>query len=544
MITKGIGLGVGNFFSFKRIDSTSNKAHQLISDGQQFPFAVHALEQTHGRGRTGKTWLSPKGGLYVTMVLSSELKCSKSLASLWAGALLARFFEEQFDLKARLKWPNDLLFGGQKLAGLLVETSIQGTVSGPVVLGIGININDKNFLPETAASLGFSYRPFFLENKVPRVRSWGDEELENMARDLWEFFQQNWLDHTDNSSVLALVNQYQFGPGTLWIKDQAEVDRYWAEKRLSEDGSLVLEKLGEKDCIETLSSATHSFQLAITQEKFPYFFLLIDQGNTRTKFAIYSNKTELKQLLATDNSDLNLLSLEHLVALIEKEIRAIIGENAEISLPKLLVTYMASVNMDGSKVLRKLFKDLGLALYEVPKIPVFYKRDKYNFSQLGIDRFLAIEGVLAISKHQSRHKKNALHVIVSFGSALTVDIVNFDGKHLGGYITLGIKMQAKALHEFTSLLPEILLSPLENNVSSMKQDILLGNSTENAIKFGIVTMMQLFIEGIIKNFEKKSEVLVWISGGDKELIEINNAKKNLDYIYLGILNIIFNGYGK
>jgi BirA family transcriptional regulator, biotin operon repressor / biotin---[acetyl-CoA-carboxylase] ligase len=112
---------------------------------------VAADRQTAGRGRRGHTWFSPPGaGLYVSVVLAPATARvdpvrATMLLTLAAGVAIAEGVEAATSLAADLKWPNDLLVGGRKLAGILAEG--HGEV---VVLGYGINVLETAFPPELA----------------------------------------------------------------------------------------------------------------------------------------------------------------------------------------------------------------------------------------------------------------------------------------------------------------------------------------------------------------------------------------------------------
>src|SRR4029453_12200030 len=93
--------------------------------------------QPGGRGREGRTWQSPKGGLYLSVLLRPASERG-SLIPLAAGVAVAEAVLE-FGVHAELKWPNDVLVSGRKLAGILAEASSSGSGVEWVVLGIGVN---------------------------------------------------------------------------------------------------------------------------------------------------------------------------------------------------------------------------------------------------------------------------------------------------------------------------------------------------------------------------------------------------------------------
>ncbi len=128
------------------IGSTSDRLKQLARAGAPEWTAVLAERQTGGRGREGRTWESPPGGLYLSVLLRPQ-KAPASLLPLAAGVAVAEALSA-FGVASELKWPNDVLASGRKLAGILAEASSSGAGVEWVVLGIGVNVAlDARSLP-------------------------------------------------------------------------------------------------------------------------------------------------------------------------------------------------------------------------------------------------------------------------------------------------------------------------------------------------------------------------------------------------------------
>src|SRR5579885_2761839 len=129
---------------FDRIDSTSDEAKRLAAAGAAEGTLVWALEQGAGRGRRGRSWVSPRGNLYLSLVLRPA-GTARAAAQLGFAAALAVAEACAAVLPAgadvRCKWPNDVLIGGAKAAGILLE-SVAGAGQGVawMVLGIGVNL--------------------------------------------------------------------------------------------------------------------------------------------------------------------------------------------------------------------------------------------------------------------------------------------------------------------------------------------------------------------------------------------------------------------
>ncbi len=148
-------LGTSVLF-FTTIGSTNDAASSLASASDREGAVVIAAAQTSGRGRRGRTWFSPAdAGLYVSVVLApsrarEQPDRATALLTLSAGVALAEAVERTTGLAPRIKWPNDLLVGRRKLAGILAE-GLPAPVAGgvpQVVLGYGVNVRPAAYPPE------------------------------------------------------------------------------------------------------------------------------------------------------------------------------------------------------------------------------------------------------------------------------------------------------------------------------------------------------------------------------------------------------------
>ena len=118
------------------VDSTNDVAKALIAEGAEPWTVVVAQKQLSGKGRFGRSWASPRGGLYVSVLLEEELD-RLPILSLAASLAVAEALEI-WDLPVAVKWPNDVQVGGAKVAGILVEGLVAPEAYWAVV-GIGIN---------------------------------------------------------------------------------------------------------------------------------------------------------------------------------------------------------------------------------------------------------------------------------------------------------------------------------------------------------------------------------------------------------------------
>ena len=134
---------------FESIGSTNDEARRLAAAGDTGPVWITADEQTAGRGRRGRAWISPKGNLMSTLLLKPQrpaAECAQlSFVSAIASAHTVAHFAPEADIK--VKWPNDVLASGRKISGILLESASAG--GEPYFLAIGIGINLAHFPPDT-----------------------------------------------------------------------------------------------------------------------------------------------------------------------------------------------------------------------------------------------------------------------------------------------------------------------------------------------------------------------------------------------------------
>jgi BirA family biotin operon repressor/biotin-[acetyl-CoA-carboxylase] ligase len=152
--------------AFDSLGSTSDEARRLARVGAAHGTVVWANEQTAGRGRSGRSWASPRGNLYASILLRPERPMPElAPLSLLGGLAVAEALDRWLGTdRVRLKWPNDALIDGRKIAGVLVETDREPGRENPfAVLGCGVNLVHApagTSLPATClAELGGAARP-------------------------------------------------------------------------------------------------------------------------------------------------------------------------------------------------------------------------------------------------------------------------------------------------------------------------------------------------------------------------------------------------
>ena len=158
------------YYFFDTLLSTQDFASNLYNNAEtKFPVFILSASQTGGRGRRGSSWASPRGGVWMSMMFESELETSELFTFLILAALIvSEAVESQVGITPQIKWPNDLLIGGRKFAGILMDTDVETGKLTKVTIGIGINSNndleitrnqilDKSTLKPAITTLGSAF---------------------------------------------------------------------------------------------------------------------------------------------------------------------------------------------------------------------------------------------------------------------------------------------------------------------------------------------------------------------------------------------------
>ena len=129
-------------YYFESIESTQNQALKMVNEIKNEGTIIVAEKQTGGRGRSGRKWISPKGGIWFSIILHPKFDISNTTLFPIASSLaLSNAIQKTCNISTELKWPNDLTIKGNKLAGMLVDASFESNKIENLILGVGINFN-------------------------------------------------------------------------------------------------------------------------------------------------------------------------------------------------------------------------------------------------------------------------------------------------------------------------------------------------------------------------------------------------------------------
>lgn len=208
--------------------STNDEAARLARAGAVHGTVVIASTQTGGRGRDGRPWASPAGGLYLSAVLRPPLPLADVPPMTLAIGIATCDAVRGYGVPALLKWPNDVLVNGRKLAGILVEAHSQGGRLEAVVVGIGVNLDRT---PDAVATTGIS----LAEARGATV------DRDAFATDLLAHVER-WIDRYAAGGLPAIVPAWEDRMAS-GLSARATIDGIaltGAVCGLAEDGALVL----------------------------------------------------------------------------------------------------------------------------------------------------------------------------------------------------------------------------------------------------------------------------------------------------------------
>lgn len=162
-ITAGLNTDIigGKLVYLREATSTQDMAEKLAREGAIEGTTVIAEKQLAGRGRRGRNWISPSGGgIYISLVLRPDINpLHVARMPMAAGVALIKTIEQVAGIQSKIKWPNDIMIGTRKVAGILTEINCEADRVNYIILGIGINVNTSmQSLPESIRSTATSLR--------------------------------------------------------------------------------------------------------------------------------------------------------------------------------------------------------------------------------------------------------------------------------------------------------------------------------------------------------------------------------------------------
>ncbi|MCR5702253.1 MAG: biotin--[acetyl-CoA-carboxylase] ligase [Lachnospiraceae bacterium] len=224
-------------------DSTNTQVKRIAENGGAHGTVVVTDKQTAGKGRRGRGWISPSGNCYFSILLYPDIKVDRaSMITLVAAMAVAGAVKEYSGKETFIKWPNDVVVNGKKICGILTESSTDLEYIQYVVVGIGINCNQKNFdedITNTATSVALE-----MEHDIERGKLLG------RVLELFERYYDIFMKTEDLSELKDEYNEHLINIGRE-VKI-IEKDGEYVKKALGidESGALIVEdENGSQDYI-------------------------------------------------------------------------------------------------------------------------------------------------------------------------------------------------------------------------------------------------------------------------------------------------------
>ena len=224
-------------------DSTNTQAKRMGEDGAPNGTLVITEHQTAGKGRRGRSWVSPIGNCYFSILLRPEISVDRaSMITLVSALALAKTIKEAEGLDTMIKWPNDVIANGKKLCGILTESSTDLEYIHYAVVGIGINTNQIDF-PDEIKEMASSIRRE-TGKEINRAKLLGS--FLNIFEDYYEKF----LETEDLSILLEEYNRFLVNCGKEVKIIEKEQERILTAIGIDDRGRLIVEdKNGHRERI-------------------------------------------------------------------------------------------------------------------------------------------------------------------------------------------------------------------------------------------------------------------------------------------------------
>ena len=220
---------------FQTLSSTNEYLKRLAESGAPEGTVIIAEEQTAGKGRLGRSWVSPQGGAWFSLLLKPSISVEQvGCISVLIAVSLAKALRERWGVPVGVKWPNDLYVNNKKLGGILVELGSHGKQIEWLIAGIGINVNNE--LPE-----GTRVPATSLARELGRaiaLEEFFDVALEALAREYERFLVEGFEFVRNAWAELSVL------PSSIEIESGTE--RYQAKVLgLSHSGKLIVRTAAE-----------------------------------------------------------------------------------------------------------------------------------------------------------------------------------------------------------------------------------------------------------------------------------------------------------
>jgi BirA family biotin operon repressor/biotin-[acetyl-CoA-carboxylase] ligase len=232
-------------YGFLEVDSTNDVARKYANEGAEDGTVIIAETQRLGKGRLKRAWISPKGGLWISVVLRPDIPPQKAtLVTLMVANAVAETLSE-YGLEARIKWPNDVLIDGKKVCGILTEAKTKENTIEYLILGIGINVNfELNELPEDIRGISTTIKHelkknISLDELLHRLLVHMDMYYKTLLASEFNKIIQNWKEKSDtlgrhvkietqNESIKGIAQDIDDSGALILKTDDGDIKKLFA----------------------------------------------------------------------------------------------------------------------------------------------------------------------------------------------------------------------------------------------------------------------------------------------------------------------------
>ena len=235
---------------FESVDSTNDRIKLRARDEEAQGLIISAGQQTAGKGRIGRKWESPsQDSIATSLLLRPEEISLEAIPTITVVAAMAvrDALYRIYGLNGKIKWPNDIVLDGKKICGILTEMEMKDGKVWYVVVGIGVNVHNKNF-PEDIA-----FKATSVDLELAKTGG-GQGHREELTKEIWNSFKKYYNIFIETQDMTGLREEYEKHLANRGnrVRIEAQEDSYEAvAKGINNRGELIVEVDGVERIIRT-----------------------------------------------------------------------------------------------------------------------------------------------------------------------------------------------------------------------------------------------------------------------------------------------------
>lgn len=457
----------------EEVDSTSRVARDYLNapDNHKPVHAFAARRQVAGVGRQGRKWESSAGNLHLSIAFPRDFVPPhlRDILPLAVGVAAVKWLERAASVRAVLKWPNDIVLDCSKIGGILCEATVSGMTWTGAVVGIGINLTTAPPLEDNSEYSATSILAATGVRLMPRLA------CDALTRQIVYTVTQSLRE-----VVMMDYRNFATAPGQIW---RAKTDKsFLQQEAFDASGNLRLRSLLSHEVL-VLNSSEHQYGWT-AMEANANSLLVADIGNSRIKLGLCGKES---QKLAISNTVAWTPQSEDGRELVQFA-RCAVNDGVPP------VIHASSVNSDNFLRLKNLVEPYNILVREIRRTAVRSIASKYDANNMGMDRLAGVEAALAL---KAWGIVSGPLVVVSLGTATTIDLIDGAGIHWGGLIGVGMGLATTALNKGTSVLP--LVNTSEQKLQDWSS---IPTTTQTAIASAAVRMTAGWIDREVEEWAK------------------------------------------